>query len=72
MSLMSTFRQAPADLVEKLAEATDGLSRVAIDEAIENTYNHAALTDETPSLESFLTEIEKLKEVSYHTAKQVA
>lgn len=72
MSLMSTFRQAPADLVEKLAEATDGLSRVAIDEAIENTYNHAALTDETPSIESFLTEIEKLKEVSYHTAKQVA
>lgn len=72
MSLMSVFREAPADLVEKLTVATDGLSRVAIDEAIENTYNHAALTDQTPGLESFLEEIEKLKEVSYHTAKQVA
>ncbi len=72
MSLMTVFKFAPADLVEKLAVATDGLSRVAIDEAIENTYNHAALTDQTPGLESFLEEIEKLKEVNYHTAKQVA
>ena len=72
MNLMSVFKAAPADLVEKLAVATDGLSRVAIAEAIENTYNHAALTEETPSLESFLEEIEKLKEVTYHSSKQVA
>jgi SpoVK/Ycf46/Vps4 family AAA+-type ATPase len=72
MNLISVFKAAPADLVEKLAVATDGLSRVAIAEAIENTYNHAALTEETPSLESFLEEIEKLKEVTYHSSKQVA
>ena len=72
MSLLSVFKTAPKELVEKLAVETDGLSRVAIDEAIENTYNHAALTEETPSVESFIDEIKKLKQVTYHSTKQIA
>lgn len=72
MSLLSVFKTAPKELVEKLAAETDGLSRVAIDEAIENTYNHAALTEETPSVESFIDEIKKLKQVTYHSTKQIA
>ncbi len=71
-TMLSIFKTAPQDLVAQLAVETAGLSRVAIDEAIANTYNHMALTEETPIVESFIYEIKKLKEVTYHTSEQIA
>ncbi len=71
-TLLSIFKAAPQKLVEQLAVETADLSRVAIDEAIANTSNHMALTEETPSIESFISEIKKLKEITYHSSKQIA
>ena len=71
-TMQEVFKGAPLRLVEELAQITEGLSRVAIHEAILNTYNHLILTQESPTEKTFLREIEKIKEVTYHSSEQIA
>ncbi len=71
-SMKEVFGVVPHEIASLLAEETNGLSRVAIDEVIRNTYNHAILTEEQPSIESFLYEVKKIKDVVYHSSEQIA
>ncbi len=63
---------APTQLVRLLAQATDGLSIAAIEEALVNTFNNAIMTSGIPDIQSFLQEIALVKEVAYHSSEQIA
>ncbi len=71
-TMQEVFKGAPQRLVEQLTQLTEGLSRVAIHEVILNTYNHVILTQEPSTEQTFLREIEKIKEITYHSSEQIA
>lgn len=64
-SLKDLFQMnAPEKTVEIIAEKTNQLSRVAIYEILENSYNHAVMVNELPNMECFEKEIENIIKVS--------